>query len=344
MSFSHRFFLGQRVPRTTPFEDSGSCHPQPHRLSRRGFTLIELLVVITIIAILVGLLLPAVQQAREAARRAQCLSQLKQMGLAFHNYHSVYNAFPKGGTAAFLFSAASANTAFRYASWATVLLPGLEQAPLFNSIDQTRLYLDPVNQKAAQTVLPVFLCPSNPNPDPTKFQGDSTTFPGVRFARTDYGGNFGERGVRCFPSAACQNNYGTSGSEGRGVTLLPTQPTIGTKNVTDGLSNTIFLGEAPDALHGIWMGHKNFFDVSAPINTRYDIVTRMPWSSCQVAATSPQLGRRCDFGQEFHSYHTGGAQFLLGDGSGKFISENIDYRIYAGLLSIRGDEVVAGEF
>ncbi|MBA4030515.1 MAG: prepilin-type cleavage/methylation domain-containing protein [Planctomyces sp.] len=316
--------------------------------SPRGFTLIELLVVIAIISVLIGLLLPAVQQAREAARRAQCINNLKQIGIALHNYHSTYDMFPKASCVVGMTNATTAASAAavskRIGSWNSAILPGLDQGPLFNSINFNEWYIHPTNWQAGATVLPVFICPSVSGLDLLRNQGDSTTFPATKFARTDYGGNYGERGVRCFPASNCQNNYGNSTGEGRGPFLLSGNPNIGTKHIEDGLTNTIFVGESPDALHGIWMGHKNFLDQSAAINTRYNIVAKTPWSSCQVPNNSPSIGKWCDYGQEFHSFHMGGTQFLLGDGSAKFISENIDYRILAGLLSIRGGEVVTGEF
>src|SRR5438552_1586910 len=127
------------------------------RRHRYGFTLIELLVVIAIIAILIGLLVPAVQQVREAAARAQCQNNLKQLGLACHGYHDSNKRFPPGYTAAAAYSDGATDTAPGW-GWAAYLLPYLEQAPLFRQIDFTR----PIQgQAAAQAVLPLLLCPSD---------------------------------------------------------------------------------------------------------------------------------------------------------------------------------------
>lgn len=318
--------------------------------SQRGFTLIELLVVIAIIAVLLALLLPAVQQAREAARKTQCRNNLKQMGIALHNYHDSYQMFPKAGFAA-SFSVANqiTNVAFlrtRIVSWGVAILPGLDQANLFNKWDHTKYYLQPENYEVSQQILPVYLCPSNPGAPVRKMQGDNINFPGVAFARSDYGANWGERAIRCYgePAGTCQsqNNYGNS-SDTRGPFTVVSSlylNNVSTKHVTDGLTNTIFIGESPEAMHGLWAGHKNFFDQSAPINARY--TTKSPWDSCLTAANSTALGRLgCDYGQEFHSYHTGGAFFLLGDGSVRFINENINLKTLAALLSYKGGEVIS---
>lgn len=318
--------------------------PEKTSFQRRGFTLIELLVVIAVIAVLISLLLPAVQQAREAARRTQCRNHLKQFGLAFHNYHDTARMFPKGGFFGNLGTPAlqASNAPQRIAGWGAALLPFLDQAPLYHSIDFNEWYLHPVNQPAASSTLPGFVCPSNPQGQTLKPNGDNLGSP-ERYGRSDYGGNWGERGLRCLPLMNCQNNYSTGGP-GRGVLMHVGEPSIGAGHVTDGLSQTIFLGEAPEALHGLWMGHKNFFDQSAPLNARNDLAANTPFPSCQVLPGNPNLGRLgCDFGQEFHSYHVGGVQFLLGDGSARMVSDSIDLKLFAALLSRSGGEVT-GEF
>ncbi|WP_010584246.1 DUF1559 domain-containing protein [Schlesneria paludicola] len=129
--------------------------------SRRktGFTLIELLVVIAIIAVLIALLLPAVQQAREAARRTQCRNNLHQIGLAFHNYHSTFNAWPRGMTAGYV---DSSHTLQNWQGWTPGLLPSLDQANVYNSYNQNVPFFDPINAAAVATVIPAFKCPSSP--------------------------------------------------------------------------------------------------------------------------------------------------------------------------------------
>ncbi|MEM7810199.1 MAG: DUF1559 domain-containing protein [Planctomycetota bacterium] len=310
---------------------------------RTAFTLVELLVVIAIVTLVIGLLLPAVQQAREAARRVGCKNNLKQMGLAFHNYHATYGVFPKGGAGGIVNPVSPPPTAgVLTLGWGAAILPGLEETGLSDLIDMDEWYTHPNNAEAAATTVDVYLCPSVPSPALLKPPGDNTAFD-VRFARTDYGGNFGERGLRCLPLTNCQNNYGGTGADSyRGMLPLGTAPSVGIRHVTDGTSNTVLIGEAPNGLHSIWIGHKNVFDQSAPINARYASPSDTPWIACiTFGGTLNPVGRLgCDFGQEFHSYHAGGAQFLLVDGSARFISENIDLGVFSALLSRKGGEVV----
>jgi prepilin-type N-terminal cleavage/methylation domain-containing protein/prepilin-type processing-associated H-X9-DG protein len=314
------------------------------RLSRcpRAFTLLELLVVIAIVGVLMALLLPAVQAAREAARRVQCVNNLKQMGLALHHYHDVHGVFPLGGYGGALATATQWDNplvqARRIASWGTAILPYMEQAPLYNGINQARWYLHPENLTAGGTRVATFLCPSNPAPSPFKTNGDNSQSP--PFGRNDYAGNYGERALRCFPETNCQNSYGPGDNSGRGVIMFGSGPTISVREISDGTTTTIVLGEAPEALHGLWIGHKNFLDQCAPINARYGATG--PWLCCLALKTNPRYGRLgCDFGQEFHSHHPGGAHFLFADGSARFLKETIDPRVLAALLSRKGGEVIS---
>lgn len=302
-----------------------------------GFTLIELLVVIAIIGVMVALLLPAVQAAREAARRMQCSNNLKQMGLAFHNYHSVFNRFPVGGAGVVSATNAAIRSRWR-PSWGSTILPFMEQQPLYDRLNLDVPFIDEVNHVGGRELVPTYLCPTAPKQVLTRPNGD-TLQSSVLFGRTDYGGNYGERGLRCYPQTNCANSYpGATG--GRGVLLFGADAQIGMRDVTDGSSQTIVLGEAPEALHSIWIGHKNLFDQSVPINEKVRSGSR--WQSCGLPFKSPR-GDFCDFGQEFHSYHSGGAMFLMLDSSGRFVSQTIDVTVFAALLSRSGGEVV-GDF
>lgn len=322
----------------------------PFSLPRsRGFTLIELLVVIAVIAVLIGLLLPAVQSAREAARRMQCVNNLKQMGLAVHQYVSAFKVIPKGGFGGQLSAATDLNApavaSRRINSWGAALLPHLEQEPLYNGINQNLWYLDPSNLTAGQTFLSVYLCPTNPAGSPMKPNGDNLNSP--LFGRNDYGGNYGERALRCYPKRNCQNSYADQGTKtpgGRGVILGVADPVITLAHVKDGTSTTIMLGEAPEALHGIWIGHKNYFDQSSTINARMGVAKGTVWESCIVPAVSPKIGKvGCDFGQEFHSHHSGGANFLFVDGSVRFLKETMSPQTLAAYLSRSGREIISAD-
>jgi prepilin-type N-terminal cleavage/methylation domain-containing protein/prepilin-type processing-associated H-X9-DG protein len=196
--------------------------------ARRGFTLIELLVVIAIIAVLIALLLPAVQAAREAARRAQCTNNLKQIGLALHNYHSTYDTFAPGGIPSRTLSGALRSA---WGSWSaqSVLLPYLEQAPIYNSLN-TMLVNQGDDAQFAQTtgivsVISSFLCPSSPVANAT-FYG-----------RGSPGNNY-------FASVGSSLNYdGTSGAGAPNGVFQYSGAAIGIRDITDGTSSTIAFGE-----------------------------------------------------------------------------------------------------
>lgn len=304
-----------------------------------GFTLVELLVVIAIIGVLVALLLPAVQAAREAARRIQCTNNLKQMGLGFHNYHSAFHRFPFGGAGVVSSNNAAMRARWR-PSWGTVLLPYIEQQSIYDEFDTRVPYIDEVNLIPAARNVATYLCPSAPKATMTRPNGDTPNST-VTFGRTDYGGNYGERGLRCFPNTNCPNTYadqGDSSGGGRGVLLFGTERQIGIADITDGSSNTAVLGESPEGLHSIWAGHKNLFDQSSPLNETTKQGSK--WAACGPSFKS-RNGNFCDFGQEFHSYHSGGVLFLLADGSARFISTQLELPTLAALLSRKGGEVIS---
>ncbi len=307
------------------------------RSAGAAMTLVELLVVLAIATILLGLLLPAVQTAREAARRLHCQNNLKQIGLGLHNYESAHRVFPKGGAGAVSLTDPAVRARWRM-SWGASILPFLEQAALYESIDPHRPFIHADNRSAGQTPVETYLCPSAPKNELLRPRVDAPP-PAPRYARTDYGGNYGERGLRCYPRTNCRNQY-PNGGGGRGTLMLGTDQDVGARDILDGLSQTIMVGEAPEGLHSIWIGHKNVFDQSVPLDARSQHGS--PWQPCHPAFKSSS-GNFCDFGQEFHSYHPGGSAFAFADGSTHFLSDHIDFKLFAALLSRRGGEVV-GEF
>ncbi len=305
-----------------------------HRLFRRnGFTLIELLVVIAIIAILIALLLPAVQQAREAARRTQCQNNLKQIGLALHNYHDLHKTFPPGWVDQT--SGVSANW-----GWAVYLLPQIEQANLNNqALD------DAQKLKAMQTPMTAFRCPSD-------------TAPEVNDRHTLLSDRLVERSV------ATSNLVAAAGGAdwkvaGELTGSFGQNSSVNLRDITDGSSNTIVVGERAWELF-LPTGGKaecsaaTVFGMSAEMANGN--MPRMTLANGRfgINETSDDLMfqpviDRC--GRAFSSRHVGGAQFLLGDGSCRFISENIERDqagtngdfVYQNLLNI-ADGNTLGEF
>ncbi|MCA9083331.1 MAG: DUF1559 domain-containing protein [Planctomycetaceae bacterium] len=314
----------------------------------RGFTLIELLVVIAIIAILIALLLPAVQQAREAARRTQCKNNLKQIGLALHNYHDIHNCFPPGYTARNISGSAmaSAETGPGYA-WSFAILPQIDQANLTGTVD-TNLNADaPANLSAIQDkVLPAFLCPTDPAPN--------------NFDVVDGSGNTITLPTSNYPGIAGYTNVTMSPGQGTGIFYRNSK--IRFRDITDGTSNTICVGER--------MHKHNFNPPMAPVDanstwyaaipgvTRPAGMMSMPMMTEGPASMilghvgqSPMMGmpamqrtpNTTNHIVHFSSQHVGGVQFLLCDGSTHFISENIDYNTFRN-LGERADGNVIGEF
>jgi prepilin-type N-terminal cleavage/methylation domain-containing protein len=314
----------------------------PPRLRTTGFTLIELLVVIAIIAILIALLLPAVQQAREAARRTQCRNNLKQLGLALHNYHDNFNVFPMG------FSDIVAGNSERHGagwSWATMILPQLDQAPLYNKFNfdttpyavQTPGGLAVQNQTLVGTPLAAFSCPSDTKPATAGNNGGAAnTAAGQGTAAAATSSYMGSRGS--FNGVFCAENAGAITVDARNNGLLIVNGSRRMRDITDGTSNVFAVGEVR------WIplvtDINGATDVGSVRQYVYGNVTTGGGPRCTNNGSTnngPDLHLRAahqklngptidasNQHRNFHSNHVGGAHFLLGDGAVKFISENID--------------------
>ena len=340
-----------------------------NRFRRRAFTLIELLVVIAIIAVLIALLLPAVQQAREAARRTQCRNNLKQLGLALHNYHSSYNLFPLsqlGGV--------TGGSDWRGHSAQVMLLPYIDQTPIYNAYnmnvwawwDGSKGTADDAAGMAGQAKIPAFRCPSN--------QASANGRPGNNY-------------VVCEGDNAGMFNDGVTGgySEGKQNGIFNIRVPVSIAGITDGTTNTIMASEQlvyststnldkligmrqavaiPSGWDGTFMTQAQLddwgtrcnastnnqrtetgqfwhvgvheqgtFNTLLPPNSKYGNCTAH-CSGCATDGTA-MVGAR--------SQHTGGVTVLLGDGSVRFVSDNIDYQTWQ-RLGDRKDGNAVGDF
>jgi prepilin-type processing-associated H-X9-DG protein len=325
--------------------------------------LIELLVVIAIIGILVALLLPAVQQAREAARRTQCRNNLHQLGIALHNYHDAYNCLPPG------FVGDPVNT---YAGANTLLLPYLEQANLYNQYDMNRPW-QMQSPAVAQTVLPVLECPSN--------DGENATDSDVLQALGSMSGPLPIGTVvgittYLYCKGASDAWCTLSDGEHRGMFSGNTVTRIG--DIVDGSSQTLAMGEGATGFSwalchgagcttpaskpsgGLWYADQAWLmaQINPSANATAATVLDSSIFGCTVdkmnkspvTDTSTDLNNRGDCRpsfeggphttSNFRSDHEGGCHFLFGDGSVRMLSENIDMTSYRGISTIGGDEYV----
>lgn len=320
----------------------------PHSRSR-GFTLIELLVAIAIIAILVALILPAVQQAREAARRTQCRNNLKQLGLALHNYHDVHRCFPMGGMGVdnpFL----TAPGTVRSFSWGAYILPYLGRKPLYNALDFSEPavligFPDPTavvsneNERLMSTILTEFKCPSDYRADHVTDDEDPPRSYWENIATASYVGSYGTNGF--VPNASGEKNISWSRAYDLSVLARPAVPSSELNNrgngpfhvnsrtrirdVRDGTSLTVFVGER----HGHECESKKMtYDLS---RTFWGFAGRLADSmassyyrpnACPVGVDPGTTGKICK--GPMTSVHTGGLQVLMMDGSVRFISDSID--------------------
>jgi prepilin-type N-terminal cleavage/methylation domain-containing protein/prepilin-type processing-associated H-X9-DG protein len=306
----------------------------------RGFTLIELLVVIAIIAILIGLLLPAAQKVREAANRVKCENNLKQLGLALHNYHDTYGFLPGN-----VRPAAIGTVRVR---WATYLLPFYEQDNVSKIYNQNANWSDPATAAAVATRLRVLECPSAPGPD--RLDDNPDTYPSwaPRVAIGDYSGVYG-----------ISLNYTAQPG------ILSRTEQVRLTDVPDGLSNTIHLTESagkPNLYRsgklvaaasgtnrvngGGWCRPAS--DIVYPVGLAPDGVSAGPQG---INATNgflvngyPDATFGTDPTGQIYSFHSGGVNALLGDGSVRFIRQTIQSGTLRALITRNGGEVVPNEF
>jgi prepilin-type N-terminal cleavage/methylation domain-containing protein/prepilin-type processing-associated H-X9-DG protein len=342
-------------------------------MTRRAFTLIELLVVIAIISVLIALLLPAVQSAREAARRAQCVNNLKQIGLALHNYEEGLGTFPPGYVSSVDFTVTDAcnmdqenqhgvdlGTGW---AWGSMILPYLEQQPLYNSINFNLSVAYHQNDTCSLTALTGYLCPSDPGPsivpvfedppdpnNPGSYNGSHIV---DYLSRGNYVGMYG-LGEVCSQSNAldAQDNNG-KGPYGRHAGIFYRNSSTKIAAITDGTSNTIIVGERSHNLSYVtWVARSidGWLGKTSPIEGGTDQFNPSP-EECWTQIMGPcgvEDGLRTINNPEAHvedywSRHPGGANMLFADGSVHFLKSSISPIPWRALATRGYGEVISAD-
>jgi prepilin-type N-terminal cleavage/methylation domain-containing protein/prepilin-type processing-associated H-X9-DG protein len=296
---------------------------------RCGFTLIELLVVIAIIAILIALLVPAVQKVRETAARLQCANNLKQIGLGMHNYAGVFKALPPSRTTGTVTTAPY----FPWQhSWSAALLPYIEQTATFNLYSYKTDWNNPANYAAVRTPMPVFMCPSTPN------GGRFDTTIAAAPACGDY------HAINSIKNFVAINCFGLPGlnniNDPRIVGAMQRDALTRFTDITDGTSNTILVAEDagrspfynqqrqvfdPAGMQGGWADGNGAFSIDG--------------SNPDGSIPGP-CAMNCSNNSELYSFHTGGVNVVYADGSVHFLRDNIDLCVLAALTTRSGNETV----
>ena len=304
-------------------------------LKARGFTLIELLVVIAIIAVLIALLLPAVQQAREAARRTQCRNNLKQLGLALHNYHDAHNVFPPACIRGLPGSSANIENC---GTWLIYIMPYIDQTNLYNTFNFPFVggtyglgSYGTSNMSVVNTPMPAFTCPSDPDASVKNFgTWFCSTSPNSNgdYATTNYAGmthstlRIGTEAGGSFPRFDFD---GILGNRGR----------YGIRDVQDGTSNTMIMAEVSNSPTTGWLWGWD----GALTDARLTPNASGTWPTDGTFTNS----RETVNAQTASSYHEGVIHVGMADGATRFVSENIDINLYRSLVTRRGKEIT-GDF
>ena len=297
--------------------------------SERGFTLIEFLVVTAIIVVLIALLLPAVQQVREAARRTQCRNNLKQIGLALHSYHDTHSVFPPGWIAVDNSQRPSAFGGTSGVGWAVHILPFVEQSGVYHLFNPNSALTSPENGELLNSQIPDYKCASDPQPDRFSIRSEAGGTLLAQLPVANYVGCFGPENLDDCELSPGNLPVMTDGTC-RGSGVFTHNSSIRIAAITDGVSNTLMVGER---------------------KTRPDLDWFTSWPG-MIAAGEEAVQRVCGSADhvpndphthfdDFSSQHAGGAQFCLGDGSVRFVSDNMDASVYRATATIQGAEVVA---
>jgi prepilin-type N-terminal cleavage/methylation domain-containing protein/prepilin-type processing-associated H-X9-DG protein len=315
---------------------------------RRGFTIIELLVVIAIIGVLIGLLLPAVQAAREAARRIACANNLKQLGLACHNYHDSQGSFPPGAVGP-LTASFPQYLQLKHHGLGTHLLPYLEQEALASRYRWDVSWFDPPNQTVVNTQLNVWQCPSA---RPNRIQDGSlptvTPPPSEPFNGTAACGDYAGMGVvdaGLVRAGVIDPPGGPRDVKGNYEGVFPFNGSRGLAGIQDGTTHTILIAECAGRPH-LWQGRGEVTNVW---------LSGGPWASRNLlwgrgatpdgTASFGSCAINCTNDREVYSFHPGGANVVFADGHVRFLRADLNIRVFASLVTRAGGElVVEGDF
>ena len=291
-------------------------------MKKRGFTIVELLVVVSLIAVVMALLLPAMQRSRQDARRVQCKNSLKQFGLALHNYHDTFRVFPPGWV-----SREGAPGVGARIGWQTFILPFVDQAPLYVQIDFNKPphEADGKPRKAFLTFLPLYRCPVDPAPDLNTLRGG--------YATSNYSGNYGDvPPPRLRPLGLGDFWPGAVDAPMKSRGIFARNSSVGIRDITDGTSNTFLVGERGFASGaGIWVGvTDNAHEDDTLTDCSHRSRLNAGWSS-------------------YSSRHGGGVHMLMCDGAVRFVGEAIESKPAPELgtfqkLGCKNDGQVIGEF
>jgi prepilin-type N-terminal cleavage/methylation domain-containing protein/prepilin-type processing-associated H-X9-DG protein len=314
----------------------------------RGFTLIELLVVIAIIAVLIALLLPAVQSAREAARRIQCVNNLKQVGLGMQNFHDVRGALPYGS----LSSPAQ--------TWSFIILPFLEQTNLTNALNVNATFYDVRNSTVTQTNLSVFLCPSDPNLGTIMYSKYPNRVKG------NYMVNWGNADYEQSATDLVVNTPGMSLGAFEFITPMrgpfrannTTTAAIpfGLRDILDGTSNTMMAsevkigpntGNSSDARGDYWADSKCTYMFTAATGPNSTIPDQLDGTGgCPNTKASPPCFAATGTQLEFNaarSYHSGGVNVVFCDGSVKYVKDSVNLATWRAISTMNGNEILSAD-
>jgi prepilin-type N-terminal cleavage/methylation domain-containing protein len=318
----------------------------PARRRASGFTLIELLVVIAIIAVLIALLLPAVQAAREAARRTQCTNNLKQLGIAMHNYHDVVGSFPTSFWRNTIDKGATTADGTNRHSWISMTLPFFEQQNLYSAINFSLSNGGPINSTAYLTPIAALMCPSDPSPTQSIYpRADSGA--GLNFnsgPKLCYFGNFGDNyndDATFLPFTSLpftrDNGFGEAGTH-TGI-MSRSGGTTSIRDITDGTSNTFAAGESLyESCDWFTWSNPNGTTCGSQMTINYKLITSHTGNSASLTDSG---NWRVGFG--FRSQHPGIVQFLFADAHVGAIKESINRNTYRWLSTRAGGEIISSD-